>query len=617
MVSLEQQKKPLEIEETTQRKLWGDLKNTITFHVQNVNRSNIKQVVVKLFKCNIDRGRGLFARAVMKAQMENVKDTSSLYASLVAVLNSKLPKIGKLLCSRLLLQFKLAYMKNNWRVCHSSLVFICHLVLQEVMSEIILLQIIQLLLEHHTAGDIELIAEVFKISGSFLNKDSNIATNMILGRLNDLLQEDEGLSHKSRSTINYVLRLGQRQFKGTGIVDNTLDLVEDDDKETHEILIDSKLKSRDHLDLFYVDPDFAKNEADYQRQLVDILDESNEFEEEQEQEQDQGQDQESGEKRHSRQYKSPLELAKDVKQGVKVVDMSQSEILEFQKRVYLTVMSSMSADEAVHKLLRLKKSYSNSQQNHMVNEKFLADMIIKCCSQEKSYSKFFGIIGEKLCSRDGQWHNKFVDLFKAYYLEIDKFETNSLRNIGKFFGHLFASDVIALEQAWNEIKITEEDTNPPRRILLKFIFQEMVEEMGIKEMQRRLIFDLHVKRHINGVFPVVGVSWKDADDIRFSINFFTAIGLGVLTEEMREVLNNLPEERGRSMSRNRDGDKNRNSSDGSNGYSRSGSSSYSRSRSNSSTRSFSRSRSGSPTGLNPTNAEKVAESTGDIINKLT
>ena len=144
---------------------------------------------------------------------------------------------------------------------------------------------------------------------------------------------------------------------------------------------------------------------------------------------------------------------------------------------------------------------------------------------------------------------------------------------------------MALDQAWSNIKLTEQDTNPAKRILLKFIFQEMIEELGINEVKERLINDDYLKPYIKGIFPVINVDGKDADAIRFSINFFTAIGLGVLTEEMRYVLDNLsePEEdddRGRSRSRS---------------YSRSASSSSYNSRS----RSYSRSQSRSSRSPNP------------------
>ena len=82
-----------------------------------------------------------------------------------------------------------------------------------------------------------------------------------------------------------------------------------------------------------------------------------------------------------------------------------------------------------------------------------------------------------------------------------------------------ASDRFALDKALNEVKLTEDDTNPAKRILLKFIFQEMIEELGIKEVKARMINDSYVKPFINGIFPVVNSTWKNADDLRFSINF--------------------------------------------------------------------------------------------------
>ena len=50
----------------------------------------------------------------------------------------------------------------------------------------------------------------------------------------------------------------------------------------------------------------------------------------------------------------------------------------------------------------------------------------------KTYLKYYGIIGEKLISRNDHWHNLFIKLFKYYYDIIENFETNSLRNLGKF-----------------------------------------------------------------------------------------------------------------------------------------------------------------------------------------
>ena len=575
-------------DESYQRTKWIETKKNIKQLLQQLTPSNIKQTVLQLFQINLLRYQGLFIREIMKQQIRITTNTE-LYGSLISIINSKIPEIGELLINRLVLQFKKNYLQNNKNLINSSIIFICQLINQQVLNEILILQILQMLLEsnvpnnnnNNNNNNIELAIMVLKQTGLYLFKHSNTALIMILNRLKDILQDGAnananggnggvGLSSWNRKSIEYILKLARNDFKNIPIIKNGLDLVETEDKETHVITLEDKLYSRDHLNVFSVDEEYLDHENEYIELKKEIL----------------------GETDHEDENENEIQVIETTKNyEEKITDMSQSELLQYQKTVYLTIMSSMSSDEAVHKLLKLNfkskiknKTKTKTKTNSNDNE-ILADMVIKCCSQEKTYLKYYGIIGEKLISRNDHWHNLFIKLFKYYYDIIENFETNSLRNLGKFFGHLFASDKLALDQAWSNIKLTEQDTNPAKRILLKFIFQEMIEELGINEVKERLINDDYLKPYIKGIFPVINVDGKDADAIRFSINFFTAIGLGVLTEEMRYVLDNLsePEEeddRGRSRSRS---------------YSRSASSSSYNSRS----RSYSRSQSRSSRSPNP------------------
>lgn len=575
-------------DESYQRTKWIETKKNIKQLLQQLTPSNIKQTVLQLFQINLLRYQGLFIREIMKQQIRITTNTE-LYGSLISIINSKIPEIGELLINRLVLQFKKNYLQNNKNLINSSIIFICQLINQQVLNEILILQILQMLLEsnvpnnnnNNNNNNIELAIMVLKQTGLYLFKHSNTALIMILNRLKDILQDGAnananggnggvGLSSWNRKSIEYILKLARNDFKNIPIIKNGLDLVETEDKETHVITLEDKLYSRDHLNVFSVDEEYLDHENEYIELKKEIL----------------------GETDHENENENEIQVIETTKNyEEKITDMSQSELLQYQKTVYLTIMSSMSSDEAVHKLLKLNfkskiknKTKTKTKTNSNDNE-ILADMVIKCCSQEKTYLKYYGIIGEKLISRNDHWHNLFIKLFKYYYDIIENFETNSLRNLGKFFGHLFASDKLALDQAWSNIKLTEQDTNPAKRILLKFIFQEMIEELGINEVKERLINDDYLKPYIKGIFPVINVDGKDADAIRFSINFFTAIGLGVLTEEMRYVLDNLsePEEeddRGRSRSRS---------------YSRSASSSSYNSRS----RSYSRSQSRSSRSPNP------------------
>ena len=156
-------------------------------------------------------------------------------------------------------------------------------------------------------------------------------------------------------------------------------------------------------------------------------------------------------------------------------------------------------------------------------------MIIECCSQERSYSTFYGLIGERFCKLNRVWTESFEQAFENYYTTIHRYETNRLRNIARFFGHLLSTDSISWA-VFNCVKINEEDTTSSSRIFIKIMMGEMMESMGLKTLAERFK-DEEVKRSCEGMFPI-----DVPKNTRFAINYFTSIGLGVVTDDMREYL---------------------------------------------------------------------------------
>lgn len=67
----------------------------------------------------------------MKAQAASPPFTP-VYATMLAVINTKFPIIGDLLLNRLLAQFRKAYKRNLKDICLASSKFIAHLVNQKV-----------------------------------------------------------------------------------------------------------------------------------------------------------------------------------------------------------------------------------------------------------------------------------------------------------------------------------------------------------------------------------------------------------------------------------------------------------------------------------------------------
>ena len=95
-----------------QRITWDALRKSITGIVNRVNIANIKQIVPELFSENLIRGRGLFARSMMKAQAASLPFTP-VFAALVAIINTKLPQVGELILTRLISQFRRAFKRND------------------------------------------------------------------------------------------------------------------------------------------------------------------------------------------------------------------------------------------------------------------------------------------------------------------------------------------------------------------------------------------------------------------------------------------------------------------------------------------------------------------------
>ena len=82
-----------------QKLMWELLRKSINGIINKVNTSNIQNIIVELLNENILRGKGLLARAIIKAQM-SAPNFTHVYAALIAVINTKVPEIVNLIIRR-------------------------------------------------------------------------------------------------------------------------------------------------------------------------------------------------------------------------------------------------------------------------------------------------------------------------------------------------------------------------------------------------------------------------------------------------------------------------------------------------------------------------------------
>ncbi|KAJ1676547.1 pre-mRNA-splicing factor cwc22, partial [Spiromyces aspiralis] len=109
-----------------QRVEWDKLKKALNGNINKLNISNIKTIIPELIHLNLIRGRGLFCRAIMRAQAFSPTFTP-VYAALVAVINTKLPLVGELLVTRLVVQFRKAFRRDQKALCLATTSFLAQL----------------------------------------------------------------------------------------------------------------------------------------------------------------------------------------------------------------------------------------------------------------------------------------------------------------------------------------------------------------------------------------------------------------------------------------------------------------------------------------------------------
>ncbi len=498
-----------------QRMSWDALKKSITGLVNKVAAENIKTIVVELFGgSNLIRGRGLYCRSIMRAQALSLSFTP-VFAALTAVVNTKLPMVGELLVIRLVSQFRRSFKRNDKTVCNSTAMFIAHLVNQRVVHEVLALEILVLLLEQPTDDSVEIAVGFMREVGAFLAEEAPKANNSIFDRFRAVLYEGD-ISKRVQYMIEVLSQVRRDGFKDNLRIPEALDLVEEDDQITHSVSLDDQLNVQEGLNVFKNDPDFLENEERYRAIKAEILGEDDGSD-------DGGSDADS--ETGSSSDESEAADPDAAQRQLEIHDRTETNLTNLRRTIYLTIMSSLDFEESVHKLLKLEIPEGQDIE--------LCNMIVECCSQERTYSKFYGNMGERFCKLHRKWSDNFEQSFRNYYDTIHRYETNRLRNIARFFGHLYSTDSVSWA-ALSVIHMNEEDTTSSSRIFVKILFQEIQQQLSLKTLAERFS-EPSLQEHWQGLFP------KDnPKNTRFSINYFTSIGMGVLTEDMREHLKNAP-----------------------------------------------------------------------------
>ncbi|XP_071942804.1 uncharacterized protein [Antedon mediterranea] len=485
-----------------QRIAWEALKKSINGLINKVNVSNISLIVQELFAENIIRGRGLLARSIVQAQ--NASPTfTHVYAALVAIINSKFPQNGELILKRLIVNFQKSFKRNDKSLCLTSTRFIAHLVNQQVAHEVIALEILTLLLENPSDDSVEVAVAFLKESGQKLYDISPRGMHAIFDRLRSILHESQ-IDKRVQYMVEVMFAVRKDGFKDFPSLSEGLDLVEEAGQFTHLLTLEDQYTTEDMLNIFKHDPEYLENEEKYKTIKKDILGEES--------------DSESGDSGDGSSSESDSDTEE---KKMEIIDQTETNLVALRRTIYLTIQSSLDFEECAHKLLKMEIKPGQ--------EKEVCLMILDCCAQQRTYEKFYGLLAQRFCQLKKEYLQNYTVVFGEQYDVCHRLETNKLRNVAKFFSHLLYTDAIPW-MALSCIKLNEDDTTSSSRIFIKILFQELSEYLGLPKLNERLK-DHTLQPFLEGLMP-----HDNPANTRFSINFFTTIGLGGLTDDLREHL---------------------------------------------------------------------------------
>jgi len=187
----------------------------------------------------------------------------------------------------------------------------------------------------------------------------------------------------------------------------------------------------------------------------------------------------------------------------------------------LTIQPTIDVEECAHKLL---------QMNLLYRQESICKIIVHNCAQQHTYEPFFGLLGQRLCSLNKGYILHFGEVFYDQYIIDHSLEYVKLRNMAKFFAYLLATDSIS----WGVFKIvrlTEDNiTSLSLCIYMKNLFLGLFEFLGFEKLKSRLS-DPSLTKYFQGLFVC-----DNPTNARYSINFFTSIGLGRIIDELRELI---------------------------------------------------------------------------------
>jgi pre-mRNA-splicing factor CWC22 len=325
--------------------------------------------------------------------------------------------------------------------------FLAHLINQRVLNELLGLQLVLFFLMETGDDSISLACTFLQECGQVMTRVCPNGIYAMFEKLKHLLHEGQ-CSRKAQYSIEKLFNVRKNNWTEYPGVIPELDMISEEDQIVHNFDLDNEdITGSSELNIFKFDQEFDKNEAEWDEIKKEILGEETIIGLKRAQQYIDG---------NSDEEEDEEEIAEN--QVSYIQNMTKDELLRLKEKIYLTISNSIDFEECAHKLLKL--ALPDDQLEEMTN------MVVDCCSQERTFVKFYGLLAQRFCEIDEKFKMLFFKIFQERYVNIFNFEAKRLRNIAKLFAHLLFTD--ALDWHCMEcIMLTEDETTASSRIFIK------------------------------------------------------------------------------------------------------------------------------------------------------
>ena len=506
-----------EVSNDVQVKRWRKYVGRIEETLDKATVENLVDCIEPLFRSYLTWTWAVFARAIYQKSGGGFVHIQ-ICVSLLAVINSKLPEVGKSTIEFVLFRLKKGLAEVSVREVQHAATVITECYRQRIVSAPLVVQLLVSLMSERRY--LHLLLELLFDVAPPLQIDDKNAVTVIFQELFKYSDDPSISSEIQKLTVwrqmGWVKLVNGKKMKYVRIP-KKFDLIEESDQISH-----------DDIDFDEIGDEFDPTERYSVPHKLDIV-ESMRVEYKQflaglfSDEEEEGEDEEKP-PRHKAEEESTAQVNEAMQQNA-----VKNEQLQIKRKVYLTIVSNVTSNATAHTLLKLADEVGSD------NERIVMNTCIDYTGMERTFNRDLGVLIELMCRGRPSFIPLVENGFVKSYLDCHKFTIHRMINLACLFAYLLGRDVIG----WHvlcTVRLTEEDTTSAQRVFIKYLMEELAKNMSHEGLVKKLA-EPDVAESTSELFLA-----DTLDHAEFCYAFFHEINLGFLCERLRGAIEKMAEE---------------------------------------------------------------------------